>query len=442
MASVDVSLVNPALTRHLPKARHLSLNPLVLELLRRGLDLGESSCALLREEDSLSRAFGPAVSRLWRDEFIPNDKQRSYLLEIDGHMRQGVASLENASSFHVEDWVFKTLVGSLGRALWGGELSPFAEPEFVEHLRTLLLNIQKLNNPMKFLIDQKLLASRRFVRGRFARFSFEEYAGGQGGAASSGAADETFLGRVRKLCLNHGAVAEGWTDYQLLLIAGLGPNVMAAATWLLHHVLSDADRLRRVRDEVDALVGSTAGDVDLANMSTACPLLMASWYESLRLRGGFALGRYVHEDSSLAGTYALRKGSYVLASLGPHHYDESIWGSLPMSFHPERFLDASGQLDEAQRRKLRVFGLFGTLCPGRHLASHMAMAMLVRLLSGFEIGALVPGAEHIRHVTPDECKDAVAGLVTPAWDVEVRIRRRPGPERELKIGFKGKGPLE
>ena len=96
------------------------------------------------------------------------------------------------------------------------------------------MNMKRLNAPFDFMIDKKLLASRRFVRERLEKFSFEEYAE-KCVDGSTDAVEESFLGRVRALCLTHGAAAEGWTDYQLLLIAGLGPNVMAASTWMLHH---------------------------------------------------------------------------------------------------------------------------------------------------------------------------------------------------------------
>jgi hypothetical protein len=88
MAKVKVSIVKPELTRDLPKIRHVSLNPLVLQLFHRSLDLGESSCLLLKEEDERSRKFAPEISRLFREEFIPNRKLRKYVEETDGYVQQ------------------------------------------------------------------------------------------------------------------------------------------------------------------------------------------------------------------------------------------------------------------------------------------------------------------------------------------------------------------
>jgi hypothetical protein len=359
-------------------------------------------------------------------------------------------AIGDGQKIFIEEWIFSTLVGALGKSLWGGDNGPFGDPEFVTHLRfvlqfpeitrhaainsgpvsTFLMNMKKLNAPFDFMIDDKLLASRRFVRERLEEFSFEEYAEKCIGG-SADAVEESFLGRVRALCLTHGAAAEGWTDYQLLLIAGLGPNVMAASTWMFHHLLADPELMAEVKNELDEFVRQSDGEIDVANMSEACPLLLATWFEVLRSHGGFSLGRYVHEDTMLTGKYLLKKGSYVLVPLRPHHSDRQIWGPTVDEFLPGRFLKEDRSLDELQRRKLRVYGVFGTLCPGRYLAVHMAMALTVRLLLAFDM-TRVDGSR----TPPHESKDTVAGLATPAVDVEVEMRRRDSACDGVKIRFK------
>ncbi|KAN0121728.1 cytochrome P450 [Hyaloscypha variabilis] len=351
MAAVKLSVVKPELTRDLPKVRNLSLAPLVLQLFKRSLGLGEFSCSLLREEDEMSKKFAPEISRLFREEFIPNKNLRKYVEEIDGYVQHEVMAIEDEQKIFIEEWIFNTLVGALGKSLWGGDNGPFGDPEFVTHLRTFLMNMKKLNAPFDFMIDEKLLASRRFVRERLEEFSFEEYAE-KCVRGSADAVEESFLGRVRALCLTHGAAAERWTDYQLLLIAGLGPNVMAASTWMFHHLLAEPELMVEVRKELDE----------------------------------FLPGRFLKEDRSL---------------------------------------------DELQRRKLRVYGVFGTLCPGRYLAVHMAMALTVRLLLAFDM-TRVDGSQ----TPPHESKDTVAGLATPAVDVEVEMRRRDSDCDGVKIRFK------
>lgn len=87
MPKVKLSLIQPVLTRDLPKVKHLSLAPLVLELFRRSLDLGQFSAWLLREEDVKTRRFSPEISRLFREEFIPNRNLRKYVEELDEYIQ-------------------------------------------------------------------------------------------------------------------------------------------------------------------------------------------------------------------------------------------------------------------------------------------------------------------------------------------------------------------
>jgi cytochrome P450 len=306
-------------------------------------------------------------------------------------------------------------------------------------LRTFLLNIQRLNNPAKFMIGEDLLESRRFVRSRLDGFSFDDFA--QKCAAPEKTCEpveETFLGRVRELCLRHGASADGWTDHQLLLIFGLVPNVMAASTWMVHHLLADPALMAEVRRELAGCIdgsAGTSGSIDLAKGPETCPHLYAVWYEVLRFHGGFVIGRYVHEDTSLAGEYLLKKGSFLLAPLRPHHFDRKIWGPDVDTFRPARFLTGDGKLNYGPTKNLRVYGLFGSLCPGRFLAVHFAIVGIIRLLLAFEI---LPVKKP--HVPPDECKDTLVGLVTPAWDAEVSLEKRRD-DRPVRIIYDGIGQL-
>lgn len=243
------------------------------------------------------------------------------------------------------------------------------------------------------------------------------------------------MDQIRRLCESHGAPAEGWTDYQLLLIAGLGPNIMSATTWYVYHILNDQDLLESVRHEIDAALAGDSdheGTMDLSRISETCPLLHATWLEVLRFHGTFLAGRYVREDTTLADTYFLPKGSYALAPLVPHHFDPQIWGDDADHFRPGRFLK-DGKLDSEAQRKLRVFGLFGTVCPGRFLATNMAITVAMRLFSTLE---LVPRPGE-RFVLPKERKDTVVGMATPDREVVMRATRRAGVSgREVRMTWK------
>lgn len=425
---MKITLIKPELTKYLPKVKHLTLGALVVDIFKRSLDLDESSCSLLKEEDGLSRRFAPQLSRLFREEFVPVHNIRKHVEQLDGFIQHEISLLKGTPRIQLEDWMFKCFVGSLGKLLWGGHDGPFGDPAFVSHLRKFLLNIQRLNNPVKCMVGKDLLESRRSVRQGLDNFSFDDYVEKCAEKGTGQPVEESFLSRIRSLCLMHGASADGWTDHQLLLIFGLVPNVMAASTWMIHHLLADPELMTIVRGELDDFVRSSSGGIDLAKGPEACPHLYALWYEVLRFHGGFTIGRYVHEDSTLAGEYLLKKGTFLLAPLRPHHFDPEIWGSDVDEFRHERFLTSEGALDYGPTKNLRVYGLFGSLCPGRFLAVHFAVVGIIRILLAFDITPVA-----MPHVAPDECKDTLVGLVTPAWDVEVDLQRRRSNHEPIRI---------
>ncbi|KAK8102383.1 cytochrome P450 [Apiospora sp. TS-2023a] len=425
IATAKVTLIQPELTRHLPKLRNVALNPLALDMFQRSLGFGKFSSALLQETDEASREVGRQASRMFRQEFIPDHRQKHYTERIDGYIQ---ADLEKLSSqgLNVADWIFKTLVGSIGKVIWGGSDGPFDDADFLAHLRHFLLNVRALNNPATWFIDGNLLKSRRIVRERLAQsLAFnqartEDEREPRENSEKKG--DEGLLYRLCTLCRNHGAPPGGWIDYQLLLIAGLGPNIMSAATWLAYHILNDQHLLELIRHEIDQLIeNSQESVIDLSEIFETCPLLYATWVEVLRFHSTFTLGRWVQENTTLAGTYHLPKGSYALAPLMPHHFDRAVWGDDADEFRPDRFLKReNGKFDHNAKKKVRVFGLFGTVCPGRFLATNMAMTLAIRLFSTLD---MIPRAGE-GFVLPKERKDTVVGMSSPDREIVMSITRR------------------
>ncbi|CRK26218.1 hypothetical protein BN1723_013801 [Verticillium longisporum] len=425
MAGIQLVMVQPELRRHLPKTKHLQLNHLVATMFRRSLSFGDHSCSLLKEEFDLSRGFGADISRIFRGEFIPNLNLRKYIDRLDSHFETSIDTLQEQGSgtLRVEEWVFSTFVGALGKALWddhAGE-GPFADAAFLADMRIMLLNIRQLNSPLSFLLNPRAVSARKSIRKAL-----------QDDASQTSHLEDSFLGRLRAACAAHGAREEDWTDYQLLLIAGAGPNVTAASTWMIHHLLACPEWLALVREEVDSFVGTEESHIDLADVPSKCPRLLATWHEVLRYHGGMAICRYVQEDTTLGEDWRLQKGSYLMTPLRPHHVDPQVWGPTAVAFDPSRFLKADGGVDESQRKKMRMFGLFGSLCPGRFLAVNTAMAFVIRFISSVELHTL----DGCQHSVPTESVESVAGLPTPAWDMEVGWTKREEIARSVRFCFK------
>ncbi|KAI8304943.1 hypothetical protein K4K61_005753 [Colletotrichum sp. SAR11_59] len=245
------------------------------------------------------------------------------------------------------------------------------------------------------MIDKKALTAREFVRKRFQ-------AVGPGSQTEPG--DTTnFHRHIRKLCESHGTGPKTWNGHQLLLISGLEPNLTAAVTWMLIHLLDgDGHLSTSVRNEADSFVEKSDGEIDLCRVSDECPLLQATWYEVLRFYGTFTLGRHVRDkgDAVIASGYTLERGTFVLTPWRLHHFDRVVWDEDSEVFGPRRFLYARGRVDDGSARKLRAFGVFESLCPERFLAVHVAMAFVVRLLVGFEVTPVKRP-----HIVPRGCKN-------------------------------------
>ncbi|KAM0273214.1 hypothetical protein ACHAQH_008405 [Verticillium albo-atrum] len=269
MAGVQLIIVQPELRRYLPKTKHLQLNHLVATMFRRSLSFGDHSCSLLKEEFDLSHGFGANISRIFRDEFIPNRNLHQYINRLDTSFKASIETLveSGTGTLRIEEWVFSTFVGALGMALWddhAGE-GPFAQPDFLADMRTMLLNIRQLNSPFSFVFNRRAAKARKSVRRAL-----------QDAASRTTYPEDSFLGRLQATCAEHGARKEDWTDYQLLLIAGAGPNVTAASTWMIHHLFACPAWLAKVREEVDSFVESEGGRIDLADVTVRCPQLMAT----------------------------------------------------------------------------------------------------------------------------------------------------------------------
>lgn len=87
IGTAKVTLVQPELAKHLPKLKHVGLNPLALDMFQKSLGFGKFSSTLLQEEDEASRQVGKHASRMFREEFIPGVRLRYYAETVDGYVQ-------------------------------------------------------------------------------------------------------------------------------------------------------------------------------------------------------------------------------------------------------------------------------------------------------------------------------------------------------------------
>ncbi|KAH9495657.1 hypothetical protein Btru_015564 [Bulinus truncatus] len=148
---------------------------------------------------------------------------------------------------------------------------------------------------------------------------------------------------------------------------------------ILHPDIQD-----KIYSEVKSVIGDSSPCLKHRNMM---PYTEASVIEVLRYAtaGPFLLPHSCREDIEVNG-YTIEKGSILLANAWYCHRRSDQW-SDPWSFKPERFLDSSGQLlqaDHPSRLNLIIFGSGSRSCPGKAFARSRMFLIVSSLIQNFE----------------------------------------------------------
>ncbi|KAF8043834.1 hypothetical protein BT93_A1980 [Corymbia citriodora subsp. variegata] len=123
-----------------------------------------------------------------------------------------------------------------------------------------------------------------------------------------------------------------------LLIAGVD-TTSASMQWAIIELLKHPPKLKKLREEIDMVVGSTrlVNESDVANL----PYLQAVVKETLRLHTpGPLLRRKCNSDCEING-YDIKAGTNILINAYAIMHDPGTWKD-PDEFVPERFLAGDG----------------------------------------------------------------------------------------------------
>ncbi|XP_040380822.1 cytochrome P450 81Q32-like [Oryza brachyantha] len=181
----------------------------------------------------------------------------------------------------------------------------------------------------------------------------------------------------------------------VLIILAAGTDTTTVTTeWLMAALLKHPEVFRRVRDEIDATVGTgrLVEEADITNL----PYLQCVVKETLRLYPPAPIvpAHEAMEDCTVGGVH-VRRGTMVVANLYAIHRDAEVWDA-PEEFRPERFLDDVGGAAAATARAVPVlptlpFGIGRRRCPGEAMATRivfMAVAALVQCFDWDAAGAI------------------------------------------------------
>ncbi|EAS37010.2 cytochrome P450 oxidoreductase [Coccidioides immitis RS] len=214
----------------------------------------------------------------------------------------------------------------------------------------------------------------------------------------------SFVQRRLEVERKAGATLEDIARLETLMVLPLLSNSAPSTFWVLFDIFSRLDLLEEIRKEIvqNALQFKPCDDsmgkpkqmctLNMNNIRDKCPLLVATWQETLRLRANTASVRFVSKDTKLNDTYLLKANSIVQTPANVLNVDPNIWGPDAHLYNPRRFLDTRASPgaggDRKRDRKWNGFMTFGAspwTCPGRHFATAQILALVSLLVMKFDI---------------------------------------------------------
>lgn len=174
-----------------------------------------------------------------------------------------------------------------------------------------------------------------------------------------------------------------------VILAGTDSTAVTLEWGLLNLVLYPEIQ-KKVRDELDAVVGDRLVDEDdIDNL----PYLKGFVKETLRRHppGQFSSPHVATEACKVAG-FDIPAGAYVHFQQAVVSNDPDVW-EQPSEFRPERFSDAAVDVSEGVKLMMVPFGCGRRICPGMHLANLHLHMILARLVQTFEWKVSALGAD-------------------------------------------------
>ena len=158
----------------------------------------------------------------------------------------------------------------------------------------------------------------------------------------------------------------------------------AMIEWMLAELMNHPEALRKVRDEIDSVVGHDriAGEGDVARL----PYLQAAYKETLRLRPAvpIAYRQSTEEMMEVGGGFTVPAGTAVFLNVWSIGRDPAYWNA-PLEFRPERFMAGGEAVDpRGQHFQLLPFGSGRRICLGMGLALQSVPAVVAALVQCFD----------------------------------------------------------
>ncbi len=224
--------------------------------------------------------------------------------------------------------------------------------------------------------------------------------------------------------------------FEVINLIGTLTSTIRTVTWMLYHIYSCSVVLNDCRKEIPEIMteiktaqGTLLRSLDITKLKSSCPILGSTFQEVLRRHAVGTSVRQVMRDTLLEDTYLLKKDSIIIMPSVVVHTDPSIWGPDVSVFNHKRFLKPTLPASTAAKLSIRkapnpsAFRAFGggtTLCPGRHFATTITMAITVMFVMRFDMAPVKgPWPQMTAQKT-----HAVAAVESPDYEIEVDVKAR------------------
>jgi cytochrome P450 len=246
---------------------------------------------------------------------------------------------------------------------------------------------------------------------------------------------ETMLLRVKALqdikANDRLAAASSVALYWALMV-----NANKIIFWMLLHIISSTELLASIRTEIAIFAKATTDEapglkLDVPGLVKSCPLLKATFFETMRLYTAGTSYKKVLQDVTLtespedaatfgkprSQTYHVAAGNYLVIPHGTMQTDPRLWAD-PATFDASRFLITGDKGPRADLKHLNPFGGGHSVCKGRAFAEREVLGFIAAFVTMWDFSPV--GA---RWVLPGKSFSG-AGSANPIGSMRVRMRRR------------------
>ncbi|MCJ1394809.1 hypothetical protein MMC18_007689 [Xylographa bjoerkii] len=283
----------------------------------------------------------------------------------------------NARRIDLWDWVQHTMTIATTQSIYGPR-NPYLDPE-VEYgfHRFTDDTVMLLANFWPGILARKGYAGREKVVKAFEKYF-----------AANGDADASQLTKARASSLRRDFEPNDLARFETVNGIAIIANTIPTTFWTMFHVFSDAELLKRVREQVSSITtvtkehGVVAHTIDISRIKEVS-ILNSTLQESLRHRGSGTGTRYVMDDVMLDDRYLLKKGSFLIIPNHVMHFNTQAWGDSVQDFDPNRWTKSSSQ--KIHSGAFRGFGGGVNLCPGRFFATTEITAMIAMFAMRYDL---------------------------------------------------------